>query len=105
MKFDVNGVRTYGTFIGGTGAENNRQAYGGLAVSPAGIAYITGDTWSTNYPVLNAAQPMFGGQYDAVLTAIDTTKANAAGLVYSTYLGGPNRKTGAASHSAPTAPS
>lgn len=94
VKFDTNGVRTYGTYIGGTGAENTQTAYGGLAVSPAGIAYITGDTWSTNYPVLNAAQPMFGGQYDAVITAIDTTKANAAGLVYSTYFGGPGQENG-----------
>ena len=94
VKFDVNGTRTYGTFIGGGGAENTATAYGGLAVSPAGIAYITGDTWSTNYPVLNAAQPMFGGQYDAVLTVIDTTKANVAGLVYSTYLGGPGQENG-----------
>jgi uncharacterized repeat protein (TIGR01451 family) len=94
VKYDVNGVRTYGTYIGGSNPENNQQAYGGLAVSPAGIAYITGDTWSTNYPVLNAAQPTFGGQYDAVLTAIDTTKANGAGLVYSTYFGGPNMENG-----------
>ena len=94
VKFDVNGARTYGTFIGGGGAENTATAYGGLAVSPTGVAYITSDTWSTNYPVLNAAQPIFGGQYDAVLTVIDTTKANAAGLVYSTYLGGPNQENG-----------
>jgi uncharacterized repeat protein (TIGR01451 family) len=94
VKFDVNGVRTYGTFVGGTGMENTATGYGGLAVSPAGVAYLVSDSWSTNYPVLNAAQPMFGGSYDAVLTAIDTTKANAAGLVYSTYLGGPNQDNG-----------
>ena len=29
-----------------------------------------------------------------MLTAIDTTKANAAGLVYSTYIGGPNQENG-----------
>jgi hypothetical protein len=50
-----------------------------------GHAYVAGSTSSTDFPTMNALQPIYGGAYDAFVT-----KLNPAGsaLVYSTYLGG-----------------
>ena len=89
-KFDASGTRVYSTFIGGTGGEMYFQLAGGLAIDNAGRAYVTGDTYSTNFPIVNGYQAAFGAgsAYDAFLAVIDTTQAGAASLVYSTYLGG-----------------
>jgi hypothetical protein len=72
----------YSTYFGGSGHEWGT----GIAVDPAGCAYIAGLTNSIDLPVLNAYQgAAAGGQCDAFVT-----KLNAVGnaLVYSTYLGG-----------------
>ena len=55
-------------------------------MDPAGNAYVTGMTASTDFPTSHAAQASYGGgTSDAFVTVL-----NAAGsaLVYSTYLGG-----------------
>jgi hypothetical protein len=88
IKFDPAGTRLYSTFLGGLGSEDDSQESGGLAIDDAGNAYLTGDTYSTNFPILNGSQTTFGGNHDAFLTKIDTTKSGAASLIYSTYLGG-----------------
>jgi hypothetical protein len=82
----------YSTFVGGSDLESGN----GLAVDPAGNAYVTGTTKSTNFPTT-------AGAFDRTLNTpgtcprcgIDNTdgfvfKLNAAGsqLAYSTYLGG-----------------
>jgi len=91
MKFDTNGARVYSTYIGGTGAESIYEVSGSIAVAPNGICYVTGDTASTNFPIVNGRQPgNAGGQNDVYLAKIDTTIAGAGGLLYSTYLGGTN---------------
>jgi uncharacterized repeat protein (TIGR01451 family) len=71
----------YSTYLGGSSSDTGS----GLAVDSADNAYVTGDTASSNFPVVNAVQPTFGGIKDAFVT-----KLSAAGdaLVYSTYLGG-----------------
>jgi hypothetical protein len=73
----------YSTYIGGSGGD-----YGfGIAVDGSGNAYVTGETYSTNYDVTPGAfQTMNGGGYGNVFV----TKLNATGtaLVYSTYIGG-----------------
>ena len=71
----------YATFLGGSG---NEYAHG-VAVDPAGNAYVTGYTFSTDFPTVDAVQAVLGGLSDAFVT-----KLNAAGsaLLYSTYLGG-----------------
>ena len=53
----------------------------------AGSAYVTGDTFSTNFPTTaGAAQTTHaGGCLDAFVTKLDAT---GSGLVFSTYLGG-----------------
>jgi hypothetical protein len=79
----------YSTYLGGGDSSEFGQA---VAVDSAGNAYVTGVTFSTDFPTVNAIQAAKGGgSVDAFLT-----KFNAAGnaLVYSTYLGGSANDTG-----------
>jgi Beta-propeller repeat/FG-GAP-like repeat/Ser-Thr-rich glycosyl-phosphatidyl-inositol-anchored membrane family/FG-GAP repeat len=83
IRADGSGL-VYSTYLGGSKTD---EAYG-VAVDDLGNAYITGMTQSTNFPILNAYQPVYGGERgDAFVT-----KLSAAGnaFVYSTYLGGNN---------------
>jgi hypothetical protein len=71
----------YSTYLGGSGND-----YGwSIAVDSTGSAYVTGITYSTNFPTASPLQATVGGPYDAFVA-----KLNAAGsaLLYSTYLGG-----------------
>ncbi len=72
----------YSTYLGGSGLD---RAFG-IALNRAGEAYIAGDTFSTDFPVVDPIQAEAGGGGDDAILA----KVNAAGsaLVYSTYLGG-----------------
>jgi hypothetical protein len=72
----------YSTYLGGNGGD---EGYG-IAVDPAGNAYVTGFTRSTDFPTANAEQGSLAG----TVTNAFVTKLNPAGsaLVYSTYLGG-----------------
>jgi len=82
-KFNPSGTAlAYSTYLGGS---DNDNQYRGLAVDPAGNAYVTGYTSSTDFPVVNAYQSSKNGFEDVFVT-----KVNAAGTawVYSTYLGG-----------------
>jgi hypothetical protein len=84
----------YSTYLGG----NNLDSGNGIAVDSNGNAYVTGVTFSTNFPVVNALQRLPGGaSFDCstgspVPCTIDAfvAKLNPSGsaLVYSTYLGG-----------------
>jgi hypothetical protein len=82
-KFSANGATlVYNTLVGGSGSDT---VYG-IAVDPAGSAYVTGDTESSDFPVsTTAADKTYGGDADAFVT-----KLNAAGTayLYSTYVGG-----------------
>ena len=73
----------YSTFLGGS-----RPDFGaGITVNAAGNAYVTGSTFSVDFPTTAGAfQTNMKGDVDAFVS-----KLNAAGsaLVYSTYLGGP----------------
>jgi hypothetical protein len=71
----------YSTYLGGSfGNVGN-----GIAVDSAGNAYVTGITYSSDFPTMNPLQAANAGAPDAFVT-----KINPAGsaLVYSTYLGG-----------------
>src|SRR5262245_16595924 len=75
-------VAAYATFLGGNSID---QGFG-IAVDAAGNAYITGDTFSTDFPTTGgSAQPVIVAGKDVFVT-----KLNAAGnaLEYSTFLGG-----------------
>ncbi len=85
----------FSTFLGG-GFDDSAHA---IAVDAANRVYVVGETYSTNFPILNAAQPILGGlspenslpPADAFVTVLDT---NGASLRYSTYLGGSGFESG-----------
>jgi len=71
----------YSTYLGGTGEDVARS----IAVDATGAAYLTGQTDSADFPLLNPIQAALVGGIDSFVT-----KINPAGtaIVYSTYLGG-----------------
>jgi len=77
----IDPVLSYSSYLGGSGSDIGR----GIAVDEAGSAYVTGYTYSVDFPTADPLQPDFGGGYDVFVS-----KLNRAGsaLVYSTYLGG-----------------
>jgi len=77
----IDPVLVYSTYLGGGGNDEGE----GIAIDDTGSAYVTGDTASLDFPLLNPIQPLNGGGVDAFVT-----KINPAGtaIVYSTYLGG-----------------
>ena len=85
-KLDSDGsALVYSTYIGPISGPTVGEV-SGVAVDAHGNAYVTGYTSSTDFPLVNPIQPIYGGgNFDAFVTEI-----NAAGsaLVYSTYLGG-----------------
>jgi hypothetical protein len=80
-KLSPAGHLLYVTYIGGSGDD---RAFG-IAVDGAGCAIIAGWTYSTNFPVLNAAQPKLGGARDGFVLKLNAT---GNGLIFGTYLGG-----------------
>jgi len=86
----------YSTYLGG---ENADAAYG-IAVDLSGNAYVTGFSYSTNFPVTNAIQNHLAchpntiyvnNNANAFLTKIGPGGTN---LLYSTYFGGTNYDLG-----------
>jgi hypothetical protein len=73
---------SYSTYLGGSDDDD----YGtGIAVDATGNAYVTGYTYSTNFPVSSTPfQAASGGWSDAFVTKL----SSAGALSYSTYLGG-----------------
>ena len=69
----------YSTYLGG----HDRDFARAVAVDTAGSAYVTGVTFSSNFPVKSAFQSV--GTNDAFVTKF-TPAGNA--IVYSTFLGG-----------------
>jgi hypothetical protein len=88
-KLDASGTElSYLTYLGGsagrpgTGAEMGQ----GIAVDASGSAYVTGLTYSPDFPIVNAFQPVSGeGGSEGFVTKLNAT---GSALVYSSYLGG-----------------
>jgi len=95
-------VLVYSTFLRGSGEDTPA----GIAVGAGGNVYVTGDTSSPDFPVVNAIQSTFKGEAalgygsypedsgnwwrtdwrgDAFVTVLS---ADGSALLYSTYLGG-----------------
>lgn len=71
----------YSTYLGGSDFE----VAGGIKVDPMGNAYVTGETFSIDFPTANPLQVANAGNGDLFVTKLNPT---GSGLVYSTYLGG-----------------
>ncbi|MFB3896052.1 MAG: SBBP repeat-containing protein [bacterium] len=80
---------TYSTYLGGTGGTDNGT---GIAVDASGNAYITGLTYSRDFPTTPGALSTTLNQDTSISSTDDAfiTKLNPTGtaLVYSTFLGG-----------------
>ena len=82
LKINMNGALVYSTYIGGSGNDGARS----IGVSNNQLTpYITGYTWSTDFPVWNPAQGFNAGGEDAFLVRFNS---DADALVFSTYIGG-----------------
>ena len=78
-KFDKYGELLWSTKLG----SEDRDSLAGIDVDQAGSVYITGDTKSKKFPILNAAQINHPGRDDVFVA-----KFSIAGeLLWSTYLG------------------
>jgi hypothetical protein len=58
----------FSTYIGGASSE---QVAHGIAVDSHGSVYITGVTYSTDFPVVNPFQSNYGGSGDAFISKLD----------------------------------
>jgi hypothetical protein len=70
----------YSTYLGGSGGETGF----GLAADVSGNAYVTGYTYSSDFPMANPRQG-FGGGEDAFIAKLNP---EGSAFVYSSYLGG-----------------
>ena len=83
IKLDPTGsTLVYSTYLGGIELDYGQ----GIAVDAHGNAYVTGNTYSINFPTTASAfQRSFGGGSDAFVTKLNPS---GSALVYSSYLGG-----------------
>jgi hypothetical protein len=77
----IDPVLTYSTYLGGA----HQERVNGVALDPQDAPIIVGETYSSDFPVVNAFQPMRRGFGDVFVAKL--TPAGDA-LVYATYLGG-----------------
>ena len=82
----------YSSYLGGGAILNANDDWGeGIAVDRAGNAYVTGYTFSPDFPTTPGSfQPVLGGSLDAYVTKVTPTGA----LAYSTFVGGSARDYG-----------
>ena len=81
-KLGPDGSLIYSTYLGGNSADDGFA----IAVGADGSAYITGETQSFDFPVVNATQPRSGGgRYESWVARL---APDGASLEWSTYLGG-----------------
>jgi Beta-propeller repeat len=79
----------YATYLGGSSAD----AGTGIAVDASGAAYLTGFTFSPDFPTVHPLQPTLRSSVSSNAFVAKFT-ANGAALVYSTYLGGCSAEVG-----------
>ena len=82
-KFNGSGARHYATYLGGGTGDEGRD----IALDSEGNLYLTGNTWSFDFPTVNPLQATFGGGVGSDVFVCKLDPAGSA-LLYSTYLGG-----------------
>ena len=71
----------FSTYLGGKDTDEGWD----IAVDGAGNSYITGPTYSNNFPTKNAFDNSLSGSSDSFVAKLNST---GNGLIFSTYLGG-----------------
>jgi predicted outer membrane repeat protein len=74
----------FSTYIGGSLAESG----GWIGVDAIGNVYISGSTFSTDFPVVSPYQVDNAGDFDAFITKLNP---DGSSIIFSTYLGGDNQ--------------
>ena len=94
LKLNANGsALVYSTYVGGTGnSGNNGDSALAIAIDPTGDAYVTGYTFSDDFPISTGALQATCKDCANGTPVSFITKLNPDGssLIYSTYLGGSN---------------
>ena len=81
-ELNTNGsALVFSTYLGGTANDLGSS----IAVDASGYVYVTGSTYSTNFPTVNPYQSAWGGNVDVFVTKF---APNGTSIIYSTYLGG-----------------
>lgn len=80
----------YSTFLGGSGSPSGGDVGAAISVNSSGDAYVTGSTYSTDFPVTTGAfQTTNKAAAGSGSTGfVSQLNANGTALVYSTFLGG-----------------
>src|SRR3954470_5258437 len=74
----------YSTYLGGSDGDRG----GSIAANSSGVAYVTGVTYSSDFPTNSYGfQQVFGGAEDVFVTQLN---ASGTGFAYSSFLGGSN---------------
>jgi hypothetical protein len=83
VKLNAGGTGlAYATFLGGSGDDHGYA----IAVDGVGSAYVTGGTWSSDFPTTPGAfDTSYHGAYDTFMVNLN---AGGTGLAYATFLGG-----------------
>jgi hypothetical protein len=83
------GSLIYSSYLGSKAESSSSDADAAIAIAlgPSNIAYVTGQTTSSDFPVTNASG-LTANAGIAFVALIDTTKSGSSSLPYSTLLGG-----------------
>jgi hypothetical protein len=83
----------YSTFLGGSDSDSG----GAITVDGTGSAYVTGTTWSSDFPTTAGAfDTSYNGIRDAFVVKVDPAGNGASDLAYATFLGGSSFDEGSA---------
>jgi uncharacterized repeat protein (TIGR01451 family) len=85
------GSLVFSTVLGGL----ERDRAWGFRLDSEGVAWLTGETFSTDFPTVDALDDTLNGPQDAFITAIGgVLDGTSAEILYSTYFGGDAREVG-----------